>query len=373
MYTPSKLLLLLLAVLVQADSFSDYGCYSESDILSLLTLQGSYTYQTPSYCEQLCEGEKVAAVMDGKYCYCGLTVPASSLEVDSSKCDVACQGYGSITCGGDGYFEVYVNDDVDGSTMSVSSSSSSTKSSSKSSSKSTSSSTKTSSSSSSSSQSLGSASSQPGNSAGSLGATQAASNTQTSSSASQASGFTTIVSTVTSSPSGTSGSIVAVTTTVASGNSSSSSSSSSETTKSLGVLGGQIAGAVVGSIGGVAVVSLIVFFVLRWRKNRDEDDDDDDFVFSDNKRAQLGEFDSVTPHTFVGGGAAAAAGTHTHNNSNTDRSYSSNNEDAFYFANDAERDNYYANNTEYGRRRLSNGSLPDMLTRNPGSLQVVNN
>jgi cell wall integrity and stress response component len=27
----------------------------------------------------------------------------------------------------------------------------------------------------------------------------------------------------------------------------------------------------------------------------------------------------------------------------------------------------------FGRRRLSNGSLPDMITRNPNSLKVVNN
>ena len=30
-------------------------------------------------------------------------------------------------------------------------------------------------------------------------------------------------------------------------------------------------------------------------------------------------------------------------------------------------------NPEYGRRKLSNGSLPDMIARNPGSLKVVNN
>ena len=30
-------------------------------------------------------------------------------------------------------------------------------------------------------------------------------------------------------------------------------------------------------------------------------------------------------------------------------------------------------NPEFGRRRLSNGSLPDMIARNPGSLKVVNN
>ncbi|KAM9907780.1 hypothetical protein OXX79_000767 [Metschnikowia pulcherrima] len=387
-------LLLLLSVLgpAAADSFSDYGCYAQSDIQGILSSQGSYTYQTPSYCEGLCEGDKVAAVMNGKFCYCGSTVPSESLKVDSSNCNVACQGYGTITCGGSGYFEVFVNGDVDGSTMVVSSSSASSSSSSSSSTKATSTSSSTSSSSSSSassattSSSSSSSSSSPSSSSSSSQSSSSASSSSSESKSSSSSGssssgkggLTTIVSTVTSSPGGSSNSVLEVTTTVgpASTSSSSNTGNSSQNTnaskKSSGVSGGTIAGAVVGSVAGVALISALVFFLLRWRKNR-ESEADDDFFDVGNKHAQSG-FDSVPPNTFMAGaGGVAAAGSHTHKNSNTDRSYSSNNEDVFYYANENDRENYYPGNEEYGRRRLSNGSLPDMLTRNPGSLQVVNN
>ncbi|GEQ72242.1 hypothetical protein JCM33374_g5929 [Metschnikowia sp. JCM 33374] len=409
MHSLNSLLLLLLAcAAVHADSFSDFGCFAQTDISSVLTSEGSYIYQTPSYCQQLCAGSKVAAVMNGKFCYCGMTVPASSLQADSSKCNVPCQGYGTITCGGSGFLEVFVNGDVAGSTMSTSSSTSTT-----SSSTSTSTSTPTTTSTTPTSTSSTSTSSKTTNEDTTTSSTSSASSTSSTSrtgggsssfstaspssssfqSASKSSsgsgngGPTTIVSTVTSSPGGSGSSVVEITKTVGSSSSSSAGSNSNGASsnpngsqKSTKVSGGTIAGAVVGSIAGLVFLFGLFFLIFRWKKNRDAEEDDEDFFDVGNKRAQAGNFDSVPPNTFTSGGGAAGqtraatVGGHAHNISATDRSYSSNAEDVFYYSNDADRENYFpSNGEEYGRRRLSNGSLPDMLTRNPGSLQVVNN
>lgn len=65
---------------------------------------------------------------------------------------------------------------------------------------------------------------------------------------------------------------------------------------------------------------------------------------------------------------------HQHNQLN---SFSSHDHDEEYFLFDRPKVDITGEankvSSEYGRRRLSNGSLPDMATRKPGSLQVVNN
>lgn len=114
-----------------------------------------------------------------------------------------------------------------------------------------------------------------------------------------------------------------------------------------------------------------MFFFIWWRR-RGEDDDDEDFFDLGGK--EKSDFDSMAPNPFVTGGATAGAG-HAHNNSNTTRSYSTTNDENFMFDNGtnvAEPADPLHPNEEFGRRRLSNGSLPDMVTRNPGSLKVVN-
>lgn len=92
----------------------------------------------------------------------------------------------------------------------------------------------------------------------------------------------------------------------------------------------------------------------------------------------------------VGAGAGSLSGYHKYNSSSGtsgdgNHSFGSqlhNNQDEFAFydantnGNDPMSPNYLnvdSPNPEYGRRKLSNGSLPDMIARNPGSLKVVNN
>lgn len=134
--------------------------------------------------------------------------------------------------------------------------------------------------------------------------------------------------------------------------------------------GGGIAGVVIGTLAGVALIALLAFFLWRRKRRNDEDEDDDDDFFALAHRKE--GFDSVTPNPLMPRGAGAvgavAAGSHTHNNSNTTRSYSTN-EDGFIMEPTGGHDAMYGEE-EYGRQRLLNGSLPDMANRPP--LKVVN-
>lgn len=392
----TPLLLLALWVVPQAYAqFSGLGCFSESDISSFLSLKGSYTYQSTGYCQDQCSGDKVAALLNGQYCYCGLTVPLSSLEVSNSKCDTPCQGYNIQTCGGDGYFYVYINDDVDGSTMASSSSSSplGLLSSSKSASSTDASLTSQSPSSlggspstlsSPSASKLDSVNSSSKSASKSLPTSSDAdsttkSNSEVTSAPESGAIVVTSATTVTSGPA--SPSIIEVTTTISS--SASSTANSNERTHNgsgskNSLSGGAIAGIVIGVLAGVALLAAIAF--LFWKRRREEPAEEEDFY--DVGGVRQNGFDGVNPNPYIDGrgtaGALAASGlaAHDHHNSNTSRSYSSNNDDVFFFDNmnshrgdDALRP---PDSEEYGRRRLSDGSLPDMVQRNPGSLKVVN-
>ncbi|KXL49870.1 hypothetical protein M433DRAFT_300 [Acidomyces richmondensis BFW] len=83
------------------------GCYSSSTGLSD---QGSYTYQTPSYCQPICIGKNQAVfgLSQGSNCWCGNELPPASSKVDDSNCNTPCNGYGLDDCGGTNYFSVYL-------------------------------------------------------------------------------------------------------------------------------------------------------------------------------------------------------------------------------------------------------------------------
>lgn len=120
---------------------------------------------------------------------------------------------------------------------------------------------------------------------------------------------------------------------------------------------------VIGSIAGVALIAGLILLFLRWRRNRDDDDDED---FFDTGRNKEQGFDSVTPNPLMSRGAGVAgvgaAGAHMHNNSSTTRSYSTNDDGLDH--NGLDHDFLLPPlDEEYGRRRLSNGSLPDMADR----------
>jgi cell wall integrity and stress response component len=83
------------------------GCYAKPDPL---VEQGTYTFQTSGYCQTQCVAlnKAVMAITGGSTCYCGDELPALDNEVDDDKCDSACNGYSLQTCGGLGYWQVYL-------------------------------------------------------------------------------------------------------------------------------------------------------------------------------------------------------------------------------------------------------------------------
>ncbi|KAL4954648.1 hypothetical protein BDW69DRAFT_183292 [Aspergillus filifer] len=83
---------------------SDLGCFSD---LTGFKNQGSYTYQSHSYCIDLCDDNgKTYAALKGDNCYCGDTDPAKADMIDDDKCDTACAGYVADICGGDNAWTV---------------------------------------------------------------------------------------------------------------------------------------------------------------------------------------------------------------------------------------------------------------------------
>lgn len=360
--TPIMLFLLLLWVLTPVMAiFSSAGCYAQSDIQLLLSLQGDYLYQSTSYCQQLCDKYYIAALINGKSCYCGLTLPLADSKQDDSNCNTPCQGYGLLNCGGSNYFQVYVNGGVTGSSQVLSSSSAASSSASSSSNQG--------------SLSLQNSQSSSASSSSPLSSVKSATSSARGSSSGKTQGsVTTFVSTTTQAGSG-SNSVIEVTTTVGGSSSvispTSSSSSLSQPSLSKKMSGGAIAGAAVGSIAGVALIAAGIIFLL-WKRRRDNDNEEEDFFDMGDKDARMRGFDSVIPNTYTGNADAieSSAGNHTHSASDTSNSYSTH-PDAFHYS--EQRDEFADPREEdFGRRRLSDGSLPDMVAKGPGSLKVVN-
>lgn len=81
------------------------GCFSSSDGFED---QGSYTYQSPGYCQKQCVGlnKPVMALTGGSHCWCGDLLPVTSSKTSDSQCSTPCQGYPADTCGGDSDWSV---------------------------------------------------------------------------------------------------------------------------------------------------------------------------------------------------------------------------------------------------------------------------
>lgn len=92
---------------VAAGAIQTLACVSEPDPL---TQHDTNTFQTSGSCQAACgnEGQAVMAITGGSTCYCGQLLPPEDQEVDKSKCDSPCQGYGDEMCGGLGYWQVYL-------------------------------------------------------------------------------------------------------------------------------------------------------------------------------------------------------------------------------------------------------------------------
>jgi len=73
------------------------GCFTSS---TGMTDQGSYTYQSPGYCQQQCvnSNKPVMGTTQGSNCWCGDLLPESSSKVADSQCSSPCNGYNLDTC-----------------------------------------------------------------------------------------------------------------------------------------------------------------------------------------------------------------------------------------------------------------------------------
>jgi cell wall integrity and stress response component len=83
------------------------GCYDSADPLKEF---GDARFQTSGYCQVNCTelAKPVMAIIGGTTCFCGDEIPPLDHEVDISKCDTICSGYGDQNCGGIGYWQVYL-------------------------------------------------------------------------------------------------------------------------------------------------------------------------------------------------------------------------------------------------------------------------
>lgn len=99
---PYTLVVLFLAALVASDD-SSIGCFSSVDTS---VSKGYNKFQTQSLCASLC-GDSYAyvAITNGGTCYCLLSLPSTLTSDDS--CNVPCNGYGSVMCGGAEAYSVF--------------------------------------------------------------------------------------------------------------------------------------------------------------------------------------------------------------------------------------------------------------------------
>jgi len=83
------------------------GCYSSSQGFND---QGSYTFQSSGYCQNLCvqKGFPVMALWKGSNCLCGNALPPDSAQTDNNNCNNPCDGWPQDTCGGGNAYNIYL-------------------------------------------------------------------------------------------------------------------------------------------------------------------------------------------------------------------------------------------------------------------------
>ena len=80
------------------------GCFSEIDTS---VSKGFGQYQTQSECASKCGKDyPYVAIIDGGTCFCLSSLPTSN-QVDDSECNVQCNGFGQVNCGGANAYTVF--------------------------------------------------------------------------------------------------------------------------------------------------------------------------------------------------------------------------------------------------------------------------
>lgn len=202
------------------------GCFGNVDTS---VSQGYGQYETQSLCASTCGSNyPYVAIKNGGYCYCLSSLPSGN-SILNSQCNVPCNGFGSVMCGGQDVYSVFPG--------------------------------------------LGNSASGSSQSSGVSSTTSlSSSSSRTLSSITSAPSHTNIVTTTSDS----NGSVLYKTVTQTSG----STSTGTETqTKNGGSKSssnvGAIVGGVVGGLAGLALIIVGVFFFIRHRNLSDDDDDED--------------------------------------------------------------------------------------------------
>ncbi|KAJ9654305.1 Protein SLG1 [Neophaeococcomyces mojaviensis] len=92
---------------VELGAIQTRDCYSSPGPLKQ---DNTNTFQTSGLCQTVCgnQNHAVMAITGGSTCYCGDMLPALDSQVDISFCNSPCQGFGQQSCGGIGYWQVYL-------------------------------------------------------------------------------------------------------------------------------------------------------------------------------------------------------------------------------------------------------------------------
>ena len=92
---------------IPAGPIETLKCYSDP---GMLKNTNTSTYQTDGLCQVTCTGlnAPVMAITGGSTCYCGSQIPSLDTQVASSNCNSPCNGFGTKTCGGIGFWQVYL-------------------------------------------------------------------------------------------------------------------------------------------------------------------------------------------------------------------------------------------------------------------------
>lgn len=233
------LALALAEALLAMDSL---GCFSEIDTS---VSKGFGQYQTQSECSSSCGASyPYVAIINGGICFCLSSFPTSN-QVDASKCNVPCNGFGQVNCGGAKAYTVFQGAGRSGLvllTLLLSSTA------------------------------LSSSTSAPANSATSSSTTSGTSGSVVNPSIAQTSGSATATSLSKLAGNGTSGGFSKV---------------------------GPIVGGLVGGLAALVLIGVGVFFFLRRRKLADDDADDEKFYRKGASTAPNSFADSVkNPSTF---------------------------------------------------------------------------
>lgn len=227
-------LFLLALFLRQARGLSQEYCSGQNTGAS--NFKDTYTFQSNGHCYNECKDTFAFAIVQGKNCWCSNYAPSD--QKDTAKCDTTCPGYGYETCGNSddnlyGYIraDTPISGTVDASTAAKTSAQSSA--------------TQTSESSTSS-------------AATTESSAKSESTLSTSAKSSSAVRSVTVVT--------QGGNVITQTVTSVPGANSSTSADSRPSSRNS-VSGGQIAGAVVGGLAGVALIVSIATWILLRRRN----------------------------------------------------------------------------------------------------------